>query len=840
MIGLSTTIFKSAGKKLVNLFGSLASRSTYVENVPDSLSEKNLIEDFGILDKASILLTPTATSNARVHCVKPSLPDYGKNLISNSDDASNWTILNSSGTIVNENEYLKLTDTSGAFGYAYIPITVETGKDYIITYNLVDSGTSSSNYARIGNGINTSNYHAESGFTDTGKRTIRISPSETTIYITLISGMGINKYAYWTDITVQATADFDFDRASSATRINSSGLVQDMQSITDPELVLNGGFEDIGPNKVVPNAGPSNTANAFTQYSNNTIEYDGSNTIITRVNDSSGGYAYLNSSYSIPGNLQVDKSYKLSITFKVSSGGSVGWIFHNGVNGQDKYSFGHENTEFITITKYIHARSDGGCFIRTYNLSGSVTISGYTVQEIDNNNRWSVANSDANNYVEFTEGFARLKFLNTSPITTLSSTLTLEQDKTYELVVDVHDVTSGAIKIDAAGLSELFNAEGVTTRYLKPTGNTTLSFYRATSDVDITLASVSVKDITFSTDVDLARISYDSNGDNGHILLEPTSTNLITYSEDFSDSSWAKTDCTINSNNSISPEGTQNADKLDFTTSSGEIVRTTSFVSGQEYTMSFYAKTESGTLDFNYGNMDYTMNSGTATTEWQRFEITQTLPSATRFPKIQTTEIGSLLLWGFQIEQLSYATSYIPTYGSTVTRAAETLTGSGNSTLINSTEGVLYAEIAALAEDGIKKYISLSDGSTNNDVRLYFDTNGYISALSKVGGSTQVFIQSNAYTQTDFNKVAFKYKVNDFALWINGVEVATDNSGTTNTANSLDELNFNGNNLNFYGKCKSLAVFNEALSDDELELLTGVTNYGSFGALATADGYTII
>ena len=29
------------------------------------------------------------------------------------------------------------------------------------------------------------------------------------------------------------------------------------------------------------------------------------------------------------------------------------------------------------------------------------------------------------------------------------------------------------------------------------------------------------------------RISYDSNGDNGHILLEPTSTNLITYSENF-------------------------------------------------------------------------------------------------------------------------------------------------------------------------------------------------------------------------------------------------------------------------------------------------------------------
>ena len=45
---------------------------------------------------------------------------------------------------------------------------------------------------------------------------------------------------------IDVSSDFDFDRASSATRINSSGLVQDMQSITDPELVLNGDFEELG------------------------------------------------------------------------------------------------------------------------------------------------------------------------------------------------------------------------------------------------------------------------------------------------------------------------------------------------------------------------------------------------------------------------------------------------------------------------------------------------------------------------------------------------------------------------------------------------------------------
>ena len=54
------------------------------------------------------------------------------------------------------------------------------------------------------------------------------------------------------------------------------------------------------------------------------------------------------------------------------------------------------------------------------------------------------------------------------------------------------------------------------------------------------------------------------------------------------------------------------------------------------------------------------------------------------------------ILYGAQLEQQSYATSYIPTNGATSTRLQDIATNSGNSTLINSTEGVLYAEISFL------------------------------------------------------------------------------------------------------------------------------------------------
>ena len=86
--------------------------------------------------------------------------------------------------------------------------------------------------------------------------------------------------------------------------------------------------------------------------------------------------------------------------------------------------------------------------------------------------------------------------------------------------------------------------------------------FKANADFIGTVDNVSVKDITFSTDVDLARINYDSNGDNGHILLEPTSTNLLPYSEDFTETLTQSNSVLVTSNQIISPDGTLNADKL--------------------------------------------------------------------------------------------------------------------------------------------------------------------------------------------------------------------------------------------------------------------------------------
>ena len=352
----------------------------------------------------------------------------------------------------------------------------------------------------------------------------------------------------------------------------------------------------------------------------------------------------------------------------------------------------------------------------------------------------------------------------------------------------------------------------------------------------------------------IPRIDFTDNPD-GHLLLEPQSTNLITYSEDFTEYLISTTNLDTPTIVSVTnPTGVNSAGLLNINNgvSASKFIYLAISTSSSIHTQSIFVKyvdrqwiqlLSGGTS--HYANFDIQNGvvgntSGCSSTiedygnGWYR--CTATLDSAatpinlaiaviddnTAIRLSASTGIGSYNLWGSQVEALSYATSYIPTNGSTVTRDAETCTNAGNSTLINSTEGVLYAEIAALADDGTSRTISLSSGSTSNRVFIQFrSTSGQVNSGIVVSNSAQAVI-SHTITQTQYIKMAFKYKANDFALWVNGVEVGTDTSGTTFTANTLTELNFDSGSgaEDFYGKCKALTVFNTALTDAELTELT--------------------
>ena len=345
--------------------------------------------------------------------------------------------------------------------------------------------------------------------------------------------------------------------------------------------------------------------------------------------------------------------------------------------------------------------------------------------------------------------------------------------------------------------------------------------------------------------VDLPRINYDANGENGALLLEPSRANIITNSEYLGGSDWIKSGNgassvpIITSNAAISPEGVQNATRVDLDLNGGTSSGDWSWVyqnftsTGNDETFSMYIKAVDASnvgKVIAFGAVSFTAQSLTA--DWVRIESTSSAAvggygNGFRLRGTEgTSNTASFYVFGIQHEQnASYATSYIPNHSGTggVTRAADVCTGGGSAESINSVEGVLYAEIAALSNDGTYRLMNLIDDS-NNDNFIYLgykDSSNTIRTRIEVGGAASTDMEFVLSNETEFNKIAVKWKTNDFALWVNGIEVATDSSGVSFTANTLDKIDFDRNgNLELNANVKQLAVFNEALTDSELATLT--------------------
>jgi len=331
---------------------------------------------------------------------------------------------------------------------------------------------------------------------------------------------------------------------------------------------------------------------------------------------------------------------------------------------------------------------------------------------------------------------------------------------------------------------------------------------------------------------DIARIDYTDSAD-GVLLLELASTNIIPYSEDFSQSDWVKTNCTISANQSISPDGTLNADLMTATADDARIEDVVGST-GTVVTQSIYVKSAngndvSGQIDFAGANVV----TFTANNEWQRVETTLTNTSINPRLRVRITNNGdSIYVWGGQVEALSYSTSYIPTSGSTVTRAADTCNNSGNSEVFNDSEGVLFADVISNGgtTDG---YISISDLTTNNRlaIRIGYNNSNKVSLfMVSNGGSAEFeeFYDVGSLGFRNFNKFALKYKVNDVSLFFNGFEVITISSAAMASGfKSLNFANATGGTQPFYGKTKEIGYYDTVLTDLELETLTSYRNWVS-------------
>jgi len=335
------------------------------------------------------------------------------------------------------------------------------------------------------------------------------------------------------------------------------------------------------------------------------------------------------------------------------------------------------------------------------------------------------------------------------------------------------------------------------------------------------------------------RFDYSGGASCPSLLLEPSRTNKMPNSEYFGGYNLGS-GVTLDQNHSISPEGVQNASRVNLSTSANKGVEMSvgGTYESQTHTISVWARCASGTESFRlkctHANvLDYFSSDFTATTEWQRFDFSKTFTATTGTGIVAgvINESGggvkSIEIFGLQLENnSSYSTSYIPTYGSSATRDADDCGGAGDASTFNADEGVFYAEISTNTDD-TDKAISLNNGvsgSLNNRLWMGYSTsNKRIYALGYVNNSLQFALSKLMTDESLFVKIACRYKRNDIAFFVNGEKVGTDTTALNFT--ELSSLDFNiGTAVSgaspLYGNVKQVLVFNSYLSDSEIITLT--------------------
>jgi hypothetical protein len=332
------------------------------------------------------------------------------------------------------------------------------------------------------------------------------------------------------------------------------------------------------------------------------------------------------------------------------------------------------------------------------------------------------------------------------------------------------------------------------------------------------------------------------------LLLEPQRTNSALFSEQINNAAWNKLNTTISANAAVAPDGTTSADLVYPTTTGTDrlIEQLPVGIIGQTWTSSFFVKASGFswvliyspnlvTCWFNASTGTFgTVGAGvTATVLGQvngfwRVSFTGTIASANAYLYLGTADANGtttstasgtngILIWGCQIEQGAYATSYIPSLNSATTRVADAASKTGISSLIGQTEGTIFLELQKNAGvDSANMPFSLSDGSSAN--LIYWNLDGGVAEFI-ASGSTQA-IKTGITLAAGTNKIAFYYKANDFGIYLNGVSIFTDTSGSVGAMSKFNLGSFFNDSFPVGTPMNQALLFKTRLTNAQLAELT--------------------
>jgi hypothetical protein len=382
-------------------------------------------------------------------------------------------------------------------------------------------------------------------------------------------------------------------------------------------------------------------------------------------------------------------------------------------------------------------------------------------------------------------------------------------------------------------------------------------------DLDVTRATTATRvnssGLIESVASNVPRLDY-TNGTCPSILVEPQRTNLFTFSEDFTNGAWNKANVTVTSNSTISPDGNTTADTLSKSISGvdGTVVRTVS-ATASGYVGSVFIKKDADTSRFpelfvrssdgtgqNEIYVQLNTSTGATVTRFQTGSASVSTPvlingywrisfyalansNTCRFgirPAAGTTlgvfnanATGSIIAWGAQLEDGSYATSYIPTTSASVTRNADVISKTGISSLIGQTEGTFFVDAYIDELTDLNAWFLKENATFDTFVFLQRETSGIIAVGYYGSGALQARIETGSSQPIGRYKIAFGYKNNDFVLYINGTQIGTDTSGTVSGLMDYIDLHWTQTGKN---KQNTVALWKTRLTNTQLAQLTTI------------------
>ena len=480
----------------------------------------------------------------------------------------------------------------------------------------------------------------------------------------------------------------------------------------------------------------------------------------------------------------------------------------------------------------VYAKADGYNFLLINTSAGSAA--GNVGPIIDLSNGTIAANFGGNDYgaqvTSVGSGWYRISFSYATNATTTSVDLNILPTST--IATYAGDGTSGVLFWGAQ-----YEA-GVATPYIGPT----------------LAAAVSVGPVA-----NVPRLDY-LNSSCPRLLLEPQRTNKQTYSEQINTTNYAvSNEINVTANAGVSPDGYTNADKIIPTTTSvyHQVRSDLATVSGYDIVSVFvkasgynYVQIASWADPTNHVNFDLTDGTvGTVSVAtiygiqsygngwyrvWANVQASGagivgigvvTSKTAGWAESFAGNGTDGVLMWGVQIEDATYPSSYIgPTLGAAVTRGADIASKTGITSLIGQTEGTIFFDgVINGAQNNSTNIVNSEKNTTCSFYVQMVTSSSQIHAGLIFSGTTTAAVNGGTIVVGQRFKVAWAYKSGSNALYINGILI--DSNTTTFTPPSTFDDLFLGDETTYFGYQEGLNVhqallFKTRLSNADLAALT--------------------